>query len=140
MLGIVTRNYWFRSLGVQRIQILTYCSFFIGDNNFFEVCVDTVWIRFDGTAVLLLFWESLHNTLLASDVIWCRTSNIQTSKIISSPQGSYENVSHKFVVTTQYFLIPWTVIFLSSHWHAHSRTTSKIHVFSMDSTHSRPIY
>ena len=57
-----------------------------------------------------------------------------------SLQLSYDDVSTKVVIATQYFLMTWTVIFLSSHWHMHLRTTSQIHVLSVDSAHSHPIY
>ena len=36
--------------------------------------------------------------------------------------------------------MPWTVIFLSSHWHTYLCTTSQIRVFSVDLTHSHPFY
>ena len=38
----VGRKYWLRSLGAQRIQIITYYSFSIGDNNVCMICVDMV--------------------------------------------------------------------------------------------------
>ena len=68
------------------------------------------------------------------------TAYIQASEIISIPQLSYEKISIKVVISIQYFLIPRTLIFMSSPWHTHLSTTGQIRVFSVDSTHSRQIY
>ena len=68
------------------------------------------------------------------------TSYIQTSRIGSIPQLSYDKVITKVIIAIQYFLMPQTVIFLSSHRNAHLRTTSQIHILSVDSNHSLPIY
>ena len=75
MIGRVTRNNLFWSLGAQMIQIITFCIFFICDNNFLLDSRRYGTKRVDNTLAFLLLWESLITTLLASEVITLRRTS-----------------------------------------------------------------
>ena len=60
----------------------------------------------------------------------------RTSEMSSSPWLYYNDISIKVAIAIPYFLMPRTVIFLSSPWHTHLHTTIQICVLYVDLTHS----
>ena len=95
--------------------------------------------RVDNTVVLFII---VRNPTYYFNILrnHCMASYVQTSKISSNPQLSYNNLSIRVVIAIQYFLRPWTVTFLSSPWHTHLRTTIQIRISSVDFNHSLHIY
>ena len=67
-------------------------------------------------------------------------SYVQTYKIRSSSQISYDYVRIKVVIAIKYFLIPTMLTFMYSPWHTYLCTTIQIRILFVYLTHSCLIY